>query len=79
MHFEEDGYKFRHEPDIRFHFEDAAWPGVVIEVVGVQELGSELFRDAAGNPSLTVGAISLNLTIIVTFHNYVRKPCHCCS
>jgi hypothetical protein len=32
IHFEEDGKKFQHVPDIRFHHEDAAWPGVVIEV-----------------------------------------------
>ncbi|KAF2761483.1 hypothetical protein EJ05DRAFT_536253 [Pseudovirgaria hyperparasitica] len=32
IHFEDDGKKIRHEPDIRFHHEDAAWPGVVIEV-----------------------------------------------
>lgn len=32
IHFEEDGKKFKHVPDIRFHHKDAAWPGVVIEV-----------------------------------------------
>lgn len=32
IHFEEEGKKFKHVPDIRFHHEDAAWPGVVIEV-----------------------------------------------
>ncbi len=32
MHFEEDGRKFKHVPDIRFHHEDAAWPGVVLEI-----------------------------------------------
>ncbi|CZT48682.1 uncharacterized protein RSE6_09421 [Rhynchosporium secalis] len=32
IHFEENGKKFKHEPDIRFHHEDAAWPGVIIEV-----------------------------------------------
>ena len=32
IYFEEDGKKFKHVPDIRFHHKDAAWPGVVIEV-----------------------------------------------
>ena len=32
IHFEDDGKKFKHVPDIRLHHEDAAWPGVVIEV-----------------------------------------------
>ena len=32
IHFEDDGEKFKHVPDIRFHHEDAAWSGVVIEV-----------------------------------------------
>lgn len=37
IHFEEDGKKFKHVPDIRFHHEGAAWPGVVIEVSYLQK------------------------------------------
>lgn len=32
MQFEDDGRMFKHVPDIRFHHQDAAWPGVIIEV-----------------------------------------------
>jgi hypothetical protein len=43
IHFEEDGRKFKHVPDIRFHHKDAAWPGVVIEVSYSQEQESLIY------------------------------------
>ncbi len=37
MYFEEEDKKLQHAPDIRFYHEDAAWPGVVIEVSYAQK------------------------------------------
>ncbi|TAQ83685.1 hypothetical protein B7494_g7995 [Chlorociboria aeruginascens] len=51
IYFEEDGKKFHHIPDIRFHHEDAAWPGVIIEVSNSQKRKS--LPDLADNYLLT--------------------------
>jgi hypothetical protein len=53
IYFEEDSKKFKHVPDIRFHHKDAAWPGIVIEVLYSQKRRSLI--DLAENLPTCIG------------------------
>jgi hypothetical protein len=74
IHFEEDGKKFKHVPDIRFHHKDTTWPGIIIEVSYSQKRKSLV--DLAENSQLgSDGGIRLIVGMDLEYKKLKEASC----